>query len=85
VFVLLDALCNIGTESPVKPSSATIAAFVRAILGQQHVEAALNQFAPGHQVCEADVARLSPLIHDHINMLGWYSFAMPETVAWGEL
>jgi hypothetical protein len=39
----------------------------------------------GHQVCEADVARLSPLIHDHINMLGWYSFAMPETVAWVEL
>ena len=31
------------------------------------------------------VARLSPLIHDHINMLGRYSFAMPETVARGEL
>ena len=27
----------------------------------------------------------SPLIHDHINVLGRYSFAMPETVARGEL
>lgn len=46
-----------------------------------YVEAALNQLRlEGHQVWEADVARLSPLIHDHINMLGRYSFAMPETV-----
>jgi hypothetical protein len=51
-----------------------------------YVEAALNQLRlEGHQVWEADVARLSPLIHDHINMLGRYSFAMPETVARGEL
>ena len=51
-----------------------------------YMEAALNQLRlEGHQVCEADVARLSPLIHDHINMLGRYSFAMPETVARGEL
>jgi TnpA family transposase len=51
-----------------------------------YMEAVLNQLRlEGHQVCEADVARLSPLIHDHINMLGRYSFAMPETVARGEL
>src|SRR5271166_3364673 len=32
-----------------------------------NVEAALNQLRlEGHQVCEADVARLSPLIHDPI-------------------
>ncbi len=51
-----------------------------------YMEAALNQLRlEGHQVYEADVARLSPLIHDHINMLGRYSFAMPEIVARGEL
>src|SRR5258705_9103661 len=51
-----------------------------------YMEAALNQLRlEGYQVYEADVARLSPLIHDHINMLGRYSFAMPETVARGEL
>jgi hypothetical protein len=36
-----------------------------------YVEAALNQLRlEGHQLWAADVARLSPLIHDHINMLG---------------
>lgn len=34
---------------------------------------------------EADVARLPPLLHEHINMLGRYSFSVPESVAKGEL
>ncbi|MDA8192833.1 MAG: Tn3 family transposase [Thermaerobacter sp.] len=34
---------------------------------------------------EADVARLSPLGHDHITMLGHYSFDVPESVAQGRL
>lgn len=40
---------------------------------------------PGYPVLEEDVARLSPLIYEHINMLGRYSFAAPEEVARGEL
>ena len=32
-----------------------------------------------------DVARLSPLLHEHINMLGRYSFSVPDAVANGEL
>ncbi len=32
-----------------------------------------------------DVARLSPLGHDHITMLGHYSFEVPEIVAQGHL
>lgn len=39
----------------------------------------------GYPVQEEDVARLSPLIHEHINMLGRYSLAVPEEVARGEL
>lgn len=39
----------------------------------------------GYPVLEEDMARLSPLIHEHINMLGRYSFAVPEEVARGEL
>jgi TnpA family transposase len=31
-----------------------------------------------------DVARLSPLGHDHINMLGRYAFTLPARVARGE-
>ena len=32
-----------------------------------------------------DVARLSPLGHKHVNMLGHYAFSLPEAVARGEL
>lgn len=39
----------------------------------------------GYPVLEEDLARLSPLIFEHINMLGRYSFAVPEEVARGEL
>ncbi|WP_428994808.1 Tn3 family transposase [Klebsiella pneumoniae] len=39
----------------------------------------------GYQVLDDDVARLSPLGWEHINMLGRYSFAVPEEVARGEL
>lgn len=32
-----------------------------------------------------DAARLSPFGHEHINLLGRYSFAVPDSVARGEL
>jgi Tn3 transposase DDE domain len=41
--------------------------------------------AEGYEVCDEDVARLSPLGHEHINMLGRYAFTLPEPVARGEL
>lgn len=51
-----------------------------------YMEAILNQLrAQGYLVNDADVVRLSPLLHDHINMLGRYSFLVPEGVAKGEL
>jgi hypothetical protein len=31
-----------------------------------------------------DVARLSPLTFDHINFLGRYAFALPDSVAHGQ-
>lgn len=31
------------------------------------------------------MARLSPLLHEHVNMLGRYDFTLPERVAAGEL
>ena len=34
---------------------------------------------------DEDVARLSPLGHEHVNMLGRYAFVLPEMVARGEL
>ena len=39
----------------------------------------------GHQVLEADVARLTPLLHEHVNMLGRYDFTLSDEVAQGKL
>jgi hypothetical protein len=50
------------------------------------MEAVLNQLrAEGFDVRAEDVARLSPLGFDHINMLGRYAFILPDRVARGEL
>jgi hypothetical protein len=32
-----------------------------------------------------DIARLSPLMHGHINMLGHYTFTLPADILKGEL
>ncbi len=51
-----------------------------------YLEAALKHLrTDGAMVNPEDVARLSPLGHDHINFLGRYSFALAETVERGEL
>jgi hypothetical protein len=50
------------------------------------MQAALEQLrAEKYPVLDEDVAHLSPLTHDHINMLGRYSFAVPDSVIRGEL
>ena len=41
--------------------------------------------AEGLDVRPEDVARLSPLGFEHINMLGRYAFILPDAVARGEL
>jgi len=41
--------------------------------------------AEGHEVRDEDMARLSPLGFDHINMLGRYAFILPDAVAQGKL
>ena len=50
------------------------------------MDAVLDQLgSEGFQVRPEDEARLSPFGHEHINMLGRYSFAVPEAVTRGEL
>ena len=39
----------------------------------------------GYPLNPEDVARLSPLMYDHINFLGRYAFALPDSVAQGQL
>ena len=51
-----------------------------------YMDAALDQLrAEGFDVRPEDVARLSPLGFEHINMLGRYAFTLPDAVARGEL
>ena len=47
-----------------------------------YINAALEQLASeGSPVRPEDVARLSPLVFDHINLLGRYAFSVPDSVA----
>lgn len=51
-----------------------------------YMDAAVNQLrTEGFDVRDEDLARLSPLAHEHINVLGRYAFILPELVARGEL
>lgn len=51
-----------------------------------YMDAVLDQLrAEGYSVRPEDEARLSPFGHEHTNMLGRYSFAVPEAVTRGEL
>jgi hypothetical protein len=50
------------------------------------MEAAISRLRQqGVEIKETDVARLSPLQHKHINMLGHYSFTLAEFVRSGVL
>ena len=52
----------------------------------RYLQAALNQLRTGGSEIKAeDVARLSPLGFEHINLLGRYHFGLTESVARGEL
>ena len=41
----------------------------------RYIDAAVAQLrAEGHEILDEDVARLSPLVHENLNVLGRYSF-----------
>lgn len=51
-----------------------------------YMQAALAHLrTQGKTLNEKDIARLSPLCHGHINMLGHYSFTLAELVKKGHL
>ena len=46
-----------------------------------YINAALDQLAgEGYPIQPEDVARLSPLVFEHINLLGRYAFSVPDSV-----
>lgn len=49
------------------------------LFNTRYMDAAVTKLrGDGFEVREEDVARLSPFVRDHINMLGRYSFQLPE-------
>jgi TnpA family transposase len=51
-----------------------------------YINAALQQLEQeGFEMQSEDIARLSPLVFEHINVLGRYAFSLPEAVSRGEL
>ena len=51
-----------------------------------YIDAALQQLrAEDFPVLPGNVARLSPLVYEHINLLGRYAFSVPEAVQRGQL
>ena len=52
----------------------------------RYLQQALEQWQEmGEHLNPDDVARLSPLLHEHVNMLGRYDFTLPEAVVAGQL
>jgi len=52
----------------------------------RYLQQALEQHKAAVESPESgDVARLSPLLHEHINMLGRYDFTLPEDIGAGQL
>ncbi|MFI9358600.1 Tn3 family transposase [Streptomyces lydicus] len=49
------------------------------LFNTRYMDAAVAQLrADGHEVRDEDVARLSPFVRHHVNMLGRYSFQLPD-------
>lgn len=49
------------------------------LFNTRYMDAAVAQLrADGFDAREKDVARLSPFVRHHVNMLGRYSFRLPE-------
>ena len=52
----------------------------------RYMDAVLSKLqADGDAIADADVRRLSPLVHKHLNFLGRYHFSLPRDVRGGEL
>lgn len=66
-----------GMEDQIGALGLVLNALV--LFNTRYMDAALTQLrAEGFEVHDADVVRLSPFVRHHINMLGRYSFQLPE-------
>jgi len=73
-----------GQEDQLRALGLVLNAIV--LWNTRYLDAALAQLRlDGYPVKDADVERLSPLTHDHINLLGRYHFTKPDNRGDGRL
>jgi Tn3 transposase DDE domain len=66
--------------------SSPLVVNILALWNTIYMDAVLEQLRiEGYALKPEDVARLSPHAFDHINFLGRYAFALPDSVAHGQL
>ncbi|GAA5707482.1 tn3 family transposase ISXc4 [Streptomyces avermitilis] len=66
-----------GMEDQIGALGLVLNALV--LFNTRYMDAALTQLrADGFEVRDEDVARLSPFMRHHINVLGRYSFQLPD-------
>jgi len=71
--------CREGQEDQLGALGLVLNAIV--LWNTRYLDAALTQLrSAGHPAYDADVERLSPLVYDHINLLGRYHFTDPVSL-----
>ncbi|WP_249514294.1 Tn3 family transposase, partial [Escherichia coli] len=68
------------------PSAKGDDKFITTDYLQQCLQEALSHLRSAGEIPEDEhISRLSPLMYGHINMLGHYTFTLPENILKGEL
>lgn len=69
--------CQDGMEDQIGALGLVLNALV--LFNTRYMDAAVAQLrADGFDVRDEDIARLSPFVRHHVNMLGRYSFQLPD-------
>ncbi len=75
--------CREGMEDQLGALGLVVNALV--LWNTRYMQHALEQDQPTEEIPNPDdAARLSPLLHEHVNMLGRYDFTLPDAIAAGE-
>ncbi|MFE3653318.1 Tn3 family transposase [Streptomyces sp. NPDC059152] len=73
--------CPRTTRGPMEDLVGALGLALTALVlfNTRYMNAALTQLrADGFDVRDEDIARLSPFVRHHVNMLGRYSFQLPD-------
>lgn len=87
-YGLLDNLARQTVKTELEEQLGTLGLVTNVLVlwNTYYMDAAINQLQKeGWEIKEEDKARLSPLPHSHINMLGRYQFNLPEELKNGAL